>query len=428
MYVTIDSTNYNKIKVDFAPAVDLTGNSLPANEFTVRIQTYDTISAGQWVALYDDVDTLWAKYWIVSAERLHDDFWEIRAQSIIARLDRYQRDVEVYQQEPVTNVLSAIFLGMPAGCYELDQSLQSETITGFCPQQSARERLLWVCFVLGAYIKDYFTDKIEIVPIGSTTSIIDAQDTYFRPSVTFIDYVTAITVRAYTYTQGEPEVTDDWISDGASDPVYYIETTQDFTTYNSNAPAGAPENEVRIDNVKIINTSNASQILTRLSQYYFNRAQVNLGCINNAVHHPGKRVYGYLTPDQMIAGYIESCTFGFGKQAKSDLVIVGVGGDIIIDAVKITVKYMFGSITLNKQTYTFPKDYAYSIQNQYIDTQLNGHRYVFRPTHSTITGVASADTTLTEPMIVALDFYQSILHVISVDDSTEGTAGEVEIS
>lgn len=429
MYVKIGTKDYSKIKsLSFAPEVDLTGASLPANEFSCQIETDDVLTAGHWASLYDDNDVLWAKYWIIYAEKHMDAFWSIKAQSIIARLDRFDRDLELYQAEPVTNVLASIFLGMPQGCYALDSAFSSATISGYCPEQTARERLLWVCFVLGAYIKDFFSDKINIVPIGSTQSTIPLEDTYWRPSTTYMDYVTSIRVRAYIYEPGTPETTDDWISDGSSEPTYYIETTQDFTLTNNNVPEGSPENEVVIDEVKLVNTTNATDILSYLALYYFNRAQVNLGCIDNAAHMPGQKVYGYTSKQSMVEGYIEKVAFTFGKQAKGSLVIAGVGGEIDVDSVVITVLYKYGNIVVSKREYRFPEGGVYSIENKFIDQTLNGHRYIFRPTHSTISGTATADTTITEPMSVALDYFQNILHIVSVDDSTEGTAGEVEIS
>ena len=71
MYVTIDLTDYSTIRnLSFSPQTDVTGNSLPINEFSVDIVTDDDISFGQYAELYDDLDNLWAKYWINYAERL----------------------------------------------------------------------------------------------------------------------------------------------------------------------------------------------------------------------------------------------------------------------------------------------------------------------------------------------------------------------
>ena len=420
MYVRINDVDYTGVKdLAFAPEVDLTGNSLPANEFTCQLLDAVGIAIGQFAYLYDDRGTLWAKYWIVYAERVADRFVEIKAQSLIARLDRRKMVYGLYQSEPVSDVLADIFSSLPSGTWEADSSISSETISGYVPEQTARERLLWVCFVLGAYVKDFFGDKISIIAIGATQSIIPLEDTYWRPAAKYMEWVTKINVRAYIYTQGQPDVTDSWITDGTPQG-YYIETTQDFTLTNSEAPEGVPDNEVNIDDVKLINTSNVSDVLARLALYYFHRAQVDLGCVDNAESMPGQKVYGYLESNKMIQGYIEKATFSFGKQARGDLIIVGVGGDIDVDSARLTILYKYGSMTINKVNYTFPKGHEYRITIPYIDMTLNGHRYVFRPTNEVITGTLLQNTTVTEVMIVAVDFYQADLHIKAADEVIGG--------
>ena len=62
-YTAVDS-------LGFSPQADLTGNSLPINKFEVRLFTNDVISYGQFAELRDDLDNLWARYWISYAERI----------------------------------------------------------------------------------------------------------------------------------------------------------------------------------------------------------------------------------------------------------------------------------------------------------------------------------------------------------------------
>lgn len=82
MYVTINQTDYTALRnLSFAPETDVTGNAVPINEFSVEIITDDNISYGQYAWLYDDRDNLWAKYWIIYAERISADAVAIRAQS-----------------------------------------------------------------------------------------------------------------------------------------------------------------------------------------------------------------------------------------------------------------------------------------------------------------------------------------------------------
>ena len=425
MYVRITISKYTQIKnLSFSPEIDLTGNSIPVNQFSCDILTNDEIRVGTWAYLYDDLNNLWAKYWLIDVQ-VAEGIRHITAQSIVSRLDRKRMDLNLYQGETVAASVSAVMASLPSGTWELDSALANATLSGYAPEQTARERLLWICFVIGAYVADFFADKIQIIPIGARQSIIPYENTYWRPVLTNSEYVTKISVRAYTYTAGQPDVTDDWISDGSTD--YYIETHQDISLVNPNVPAGMPDNELDYTDISLINDTNATRVLNRLALYYFNRARVELPAINNGMHHPGHRCYGYLDKDKMINGYVESVDFSFGTQAKGVLSLIGVGGDINIESARITVVYKFGNFTIDKKVYTFPVGYDYEITCPWYDTNLNGHRYVFRPTHKTLTGRVSGATTITEQLNVALDYYTQELLIVSVDDSTN-VDGIVEIS
>ena len=135
----------------FAPSADIAGASIPINEFQIDIHTADTIAIGAMAELYDDLDNLWAQYWIVYAEHIDQRTLRLRAQSEIGILDRISLPATYYNGASVTSVLddaivwSTLGSVIPMG-YSLDSSFSGETITGFCPQQTARERLLWVAY------------------------------------------------------------------------------------------------------------------------------------------------------------------------------------------------------------------------------------------------------------------------------------------
>ena len=72
----------------FAPEVDLTGQTLPINEFTADVETGEDIQTGQFARLLDGRDNLWARYWVTKAERKTLKLTSIRAQSPLVWLDR----------------------------------------------------------------------------------------------------------------------------------------------------------------------------------------------------------------------------------------------------------------------------------------------------------------------------------------------------
>ena len=433
MYVQIESGStieaYTDVRnISFAPETDVIGESLPINEFSVDIYTDDSIRNGADIYLYDDEDNIWAKYWIVYAERMDEYFVHVRAQSKLALLDRIRLPEMLYDEDSVSSVISGIMspvivvgednpVMLDSSDYSVDSSFSSMEISGYCPEQTARERLLWVCFVLGAYVKTYFTDKIEIAPLDNTDVSVPIEKTYWRPAVSYGDYVTAVKVTAFSF-----ELDDPTSPSGSRDQVwydgqYYNVTRTAMTMTNSSAPATAPTNIVSIDDVMLINEDNADDILLRMAQYYFDRVQVDMDAINNAEFMPGQKLTVYADEETLVSGYAEKCSFAYGLQAKSSIHLAAAAE---VAAGRLTILYKYGTRQIGKKKYLFPVGHQYSIENPYIDAQFNKHRYVFRPENQYATGtVTSGTNTNTQPCAVALDLEKKteILHIVSVDDA-----------
>lgn len=424
MYVTIGEDTYTKITgLSFAPETDLTGGTLPINELQVDIFTTDDISIGEYVELYDDLENLWAKYWIAYAEHIDAQTVRVRAQSALALLERQKMDAIMLDNDSVTDVLQDIFTALGGNAWAMDSSFNNETLTGFCPEQTARERLQWVCFVLGAYVRTFFTDKIEILPIDDTETLVPIDRTFWKPSVTYRDYVTAITAKVYSFATGTPTTTDKWVKDGQG--VVYIQTESTVTLTNNAAPAAAPENVITVDNATLLNANNVSGVLSHLAQYYFKRAELDMDIIDNADVEPGDRIIAYADEDTLLTGFVQSATFSFGVQARAKLRLLGVDTKA---GAKLVILYLWEETQIGKAEFTFPVGYSYAIQNPYIDSSMNGHRYIFRPERAQCTGtVAQGGSTVEEPCHVALDLYEGVLHVISVDGVTVDSSGDYAI-
>ena len=434
-YKTVDDSTiietYTEIKnLSFVPSTDLVGASVPINEFEVDIHTTDTIEIGAYVELYDDNDRLWASYWAIYAEHIDIHTLRLRCQSNIAILDRVKLPAIYYESMPVDDVLFDTILWKFGASdshvpmtYSLDSSFNSVDITGFCPEQTARERLTWVCFVIGAYVKTYFNNEIEILPIDNTETLIPISKTYWKPINLYNDWVTAIVAKAYSFTLGEPSVTDEYVKDYWDD--YYIVTETTITLENPDAPSAAPDNVVMIDDVYLINNDNVSALLSRLAQWYFKRMEVNLEVINNGDYIPAEKVVVYLDDAHMVTGYINSAEFSFGKQSKSKLHMTAVDNK---EGGNLTIFYLYESTQIEFRTYLFPVGYSYTITNPYLDKYLDMHRYVFRPLNENATGtIVSGDNTNTQSYDIALDLYESVLHIISVDQVTEDESSEIVI-
>lgn len=422
MYVTIGSTDYAKLKtLLFAPQVSLTVDALPVDEFQVDIITDDTISIGTTASLYDDLDDLWAKYRISYAERIDSETIRVVAQSRIGLLDRAKMHAVMYSGATAASIVGTIFasMAMNENYYSLDSTLGAKTITGWCPEQTARERLHWVLMMVGGYAKTIYTDKIELLPVDTTATLIPINKTYWKPSLTHRDYVTAVRVTAYSYVQQEPQTKETWVSDGTNT---WVQTEQQFTLYNQDAPAAAADNVVEVDGLTLVNADNVSALMTFLSQYYFTRGEVTMEVINNGEYEPGQKVTFYLDAGSMAEGYIESCSFTFGLQAKSQLKLTAVEEK---DVSGLTIRCFYGTMQIGKARYTFPVDYSFSIENPYITWEMNDRRYVFRPTTAYTSGtMTSTNQVVDVQYAVALECYQEDLRVVSVDSVSVSESGE----
>jgi hypothetical protein len=279
---------------------------------------------------------------------------------------------------------------------------------------SKKYRLQLVCFVIGAYVKTYFNGRIEILPLDDSTEVlIPLNKTFWKPSISYKDWVTSIKVRSYSYVAGTPSTTDEWVE---ADGVTYVQTSQEVSLSNPDVPVTAPPNIISIDDVTIVNSSNVSAILSRLSTNYFNRMETDLSVINNGEYVPGDKVICYGSDDTLVAGYIASADFTFGLQAKSKIKLVPAE---IKESANLEIRYMWDDFILRIAVFLLPVGYNYSVENPYIDLYLNNHRYIFRPLDEYATGtVVSGGVVDEEDCDVALDYYQGTVFVISVDEVT----------
>lgn len=413
----INSTSYTSIKaINFAPESDITGSSVPINRFTVEIVTAAALegAVGANALLYDRTGKLWGKYWIIDVEKVDANLVRVEAQSVLMLLDRITLPAVMYNGASAANVIDGIFSGVSAiyggAVYSLDSSFEQETLTGYCPEQTARERLQWVCFVMGAYLKTFFSQLAEILPVSDDAEIIPESKTFWKPSVSYGDHVTAVTATSYSYVQGTPQATDEWVEVGGA---YYIQSTQKTSLTNPDAPVTANTNDIEIDGCTLINASNVASILSRLSTYYFNRMEVSADVINNGEYEPGKK-YVVCTGDRLITGFARTCSFKFGHQARATLKLMQSepteSGNLIIE-------YSYGSRVVGSKAYMLPSGYVYSIENPHIDSSMDSHRYIFYPENEYATGTVGNDETVdVQPVHVAIDYHKRKAAIISVDE------------
>jgi hypothetical protein len=280
-----------------------------------------------------------------------------------------------------------------------------------------------VCFVLGAYIKSFFSDKIEILPVEQAPKLIPYRKTKWRPPLTYSEYRTRISVTAYSYEQGTPSTTDTWVED--DEGVVYIQSQRNHGLRNPDVPAGTLTHESHITEVLLVNDDNVDEILTRLGPCFFKRPTVQADVINNAEYFPGDAVFFYTDAYHMGRGYIEKADFSFGTQAMSRIDITPV--EVVeCDTLTVICKYQGKKIAQNR--YTYPIGYTYEIDLPALDQRWASTRYIFVPETKTITGaVEQGGSTVDVDYILAAGEYMGTVLVLATDSFTV-ESGTVKIT
>ena len=418
MNVKIGTETYNELKnLSYGPQTDISGDSLHIDEFSVDIITDDNIVAGQYAELYSELDENdpWAKFWIIDAERIESaGVVTVRAQSLLANAEHVTMPAVWYDETSnatVTTCLSPVALATGI-TNSTDHSLANIPVVGVLPEQSAKDRIQWLCFIARAYVHTCWHElDIDIIDTEAET-VIPINQTFWRPRISYTDWVESVSITEYSFSSGTPQQGDKTIDVNGSTLIY---TEQTHTLVNPDIPLGVHGKNIKFNGLYIVNDDNWSDILAYLATLYFNRVEVDADIICNQLEYkPGDKVTVYLDDTRMVSGFIESMQFAFGVQARASIHLNGVAD---VGAAKLIIKYKYQDTQLGKKTYLFPVGYEYELENPYLDKSGAKHRYVYRPQNEKCTGtMASGTNTKTEPYDMALHYYvdSQILLILSV--------------
>lgn len=414
MYILYNDTRYRELKsLTFAPQVDILGNELVVNEFKAEIITDDDITIGKYAKLCGNSGRVWAYYRITEAQRLSQHSVTIKAQSDILILDRKALPAMMCNNTSAKTIINECFTTFGLSC-DIADTLADVNLNGYLPEQTARQRLQWVCFVMGAYVQSFFNTKCTIKKIDDTITNITTDKTFYRPKLSYKDYVTSVTATAYSYTAGTPGNTDEWVKVGNTT---YIQTSQKASLNNSDAPLDAPDNVVDLSGITIVNEDNVSGVLSRLADEYFNREQLSAEILNEGEVQPADMIRMFDGVKSLITGYVKSASFTFGNSSKSAVVLTQT---VISDAVQVTLSYRYDGIEIDRETFNFPPNTDYTLQNSYVDVTAAGQRRVYLPLKKETKGnTGSGDTVKRVNCDIALEYQDNILSILSVDSVTQ---------
>ena len=147
--------------VKFSPSVSLITDTIPINSFTVRVisDTDPDFRNGLKVSLIGD-GVVYAKYYITKAKHIEENIWEVVAEDMIAKLENVtlkeeyigNMEYDQYMERFIEQIDLATKGAWSPNILTADD-FSEEHILGFLPEQTARERLQYVLFTIGAYIQ-----------------------------------------------------------------------------------------------------------------------------------------------------------------------------------------------------------------------------------------------------------------------------------
>ncbi len=256
-------------------------------------------------------------YVVKQINNLGNNLYEVQGYSLVYRLDTPKVPAKYYNGVSLAVALKDVegnANGSFGVTYNVDTTLSGKTITGYCPEQTARERLQQLCWAVGGYVSCACSALINILAIPSTAQgTVPKSEIYAFPTVANEDEVARINLTVHTYTAGTSG--DDIVVDAGGNK--YVHTTSTLTMANT-ALTGVSNREVSVDNATLVNSSNAQATLLRMASVYFNSGTW-YGTTTPQGYIPGQMVQAEDRNGQKRQGYISALTYSFGKGAATTM-------------------------------------------------------------------------------------------------------------
>lgn len=256
-------------------------------------------------------------YVVKQINNLGNNLYEIQGYSLVYRLDTPKVPAKYYNGVSLAVALKDVEKnanGSFGVTYNVDTALSGKTITGYCPEQTARERLQQLCWAVGGYVSCACSALINILTIPSTAQgTVPKSEIYAFPAVANEDEVARVNLTVHTYTAGTSG--DDIVVD--ADGNKYVHTTSTLTMANT-ALTGVSNREISVDNATLVNSSNAQATLLRMASVYFNSGTW-YGTTTPQGYIPGQMVQAEDRDGQKRQGYISALTYSFGKGAATTM-------------------------------------------------------------------------------------------------------------
>lgn len=440
-YIKAKGKRYDDLKsLSFAPELDPTMATLPICEYEAEIVTDEAAESfiDEDADLYESrtaagyYTELALNYTVTEARQAGRGVVYIRAQSIVGWLDKRVLEARYVENMRLDKFVYWIFnersdnwgYNPPYSDYE-PYTIPSEDaailLTGYCPEQTARERLQWICQAMMYVVIQWGHRSADGLCITTTQDALAESDRiiktlqprhiYRTPVIRHMPHIRLCKVTYYfgfttspiidpygrkvesvvlREAQGDPDSSSyqeeirlyymSWTGEYSHDSAYgaVVEMTgntmlSDDLNHEHPKPYYRPvfrEHEVELDLLQLKQSANTDYIW------------------------PGDLVRFYTDPATAYTGMVKSCRFTFGKLARATLVISTYLEPETM--YHLTVKYSYSGRALARRDYYLPKsDAYYNIAHPTLSLYVVDRLETFTPRVASSSGTLTGDKTIT---------------------------------
>ncbi len=320
--------------LEFAPEISLLSDTIPINNFSVNLKknASDSFQYGDHIALANDSGVIYANYYVCEFKDIDENFIYIKANDCF-----YYLDAETMPATYLNNVDFKTYLrSITNFTFSIPVDDTYPNITGYCPEQTKRERIQYVCFVVGAFIQTCmmeetlpgFSTDMYVKKVATTFNAdikhIRQSDVFYEPSIGGQDvytYITCTDFRVWQVGAGVIDVLDEYVEVTEAGTTSYYMVLRNNLTYNRPNPiTGLNPKAIDIEDNYLINdvTNFWTDVMLRVVlYYYFNGLTVEASVRNPETYKLGDYVSLYIgdrgSNDEMIEGYVISQDFSFSE-------------------------------------------------------------------------------------------------------------------
>lgn len=263
------------------------------------------------------------RFYLTKGEKKAKNRFYFKSENVITMLDDFKHKGGLYNNVLASEIIEEIFANTGQKVI-IDSDLENATITGWLPYSTCRKNLAQICFAIGAVVDTSFDENVYIYKYDSTLTPTVIRDEFiYKDSIKLkrgdIISGTALTVHGYTpnTTDEAKEIYGDILTGETTvefkEPYHSLTiengTIQDSgdnyavivgtgakvslkgKTYTHSEEILLKENEyitrnkknVEVKDATLVNSSNASEVLNRMYNYYLNNMELTGNIVLNEV-------------------------------------------------------------------------------------------------------------------------------------------------